>query len=205
MEISVPLNNVNTQNIYFSEKKKNVVVDGDFIKIIYSTSGFEMNGLYILLGIESMKDQLCSNWMQLPIKGFTESIVKSDAKIMYENRNSQLTSKRIITFDPYSETNLKLINKLCEIEHDIIERYILNKCKSKYPSYILKTNLLCGTIKYHSEYKEIKPKTIYPIYKTGIWGDRHITERLILKISGIWETSTNVGITMKFILLQNGY
>ena len=205
MEISVPLNHVNTQNIYFSEKKKNVVVDGDFIKIIYSTSGFEMNGLYILLGIESMKDQLCSNWMQLPIKGFTESIVKSDAKIMYENRNSQLTSKRVITFDPYSETNLKLINKLCEIEHDIIERYILNKCKSKYPSYILKTNLLCGTIKYHSEYKEIKPKTIYPIYKTGIWGDRHITERLILKISGIWETSTNVGITMKFILLQNGY
>lgn len=205
MEISIPLNNVNTQNIYFSEKKKNVVVDGDFIKIIYSTSGFEMNGLYILLGIESMKDTLSSNWMQLPIKGFTESIVKSDAKIMYENRNSQLTSKRVITFDPYSETNLKLINKLCEIEHDIIERYILNKCKSKYPSYILKTNLLCGTIKYHSEYKEIKPKTIYPIYKTGIWGDRHITERLILKISGIWETSTNVGITMKFILLQNGY
>ncbi len=187
MEISVPLNNVNTQNIYFSEKKKNVVVDGDFIKILYSTSGFEMNGLYILLGIETQKDPVSSNWMQMPV------------------RNTPLTSKRVITFDPYSETNLKLINKLCEIEHDIIERYILNKCKSKYPSYILKPNLLCGTIKYHSEHKEIKPRTIYPVHKTGTWGDKHITERLILKISGIWETNTNVGITMKFILLQDCY
>ena len=200
MEVSVPLNSVNMQNIYFAEKKKNVIVDGDFIKIIYSTSGFEMNGLYILFGIETLKDTFSTAWTQTPV------------------RSPQLTSKKIITFDPYSEINFKLISRLCEIEREIIERYILNKCKSKYPSYILKTQLLCGTIKYHSEYKEVTSKSyssqmnyhplrenIYPVYRMGIRGNKNTTERLILKISGIWETNTNVGITMKFISLQDCY
>ena len=62
MEVSIPLNKINIQNIYFTDKKKNIIVDGDFIKILYSTNIFEMNGLYILFELEK-KEQ---SWTQIP-------------------------------------------------------------------------------------------------------------------------------------------
>jgi len=60
-------------------------------------------------------------------------------------------------------------------------------------SYILKTQLLSGVIKYNSDNK-LARQSFADIYK----------ERCMLKISGVWETATNAGITMKFILLAVG-
>lgn len=159
MEVSIPLNKINIQNIYFTDKKKNIIVDGDFIKILYSTNIFEMNGLYILFELEK-KEQ---SWTQIP------------------NR-----IRRVYSFNLSSKENMDSIEQLCKIEHNIIKRYIVSNCPSKLPSYILRNQLLSGTIKYHSEYKD-----------NGKISDKIKT---ILKISGVWESPTNVGITMKFIL-----
>ena len=51
MEVSIPINFINQQNVYFVEKKNNIIVEGNFIKVIYSTDSFEMNGVYIAIDI----------------------------------------------------------------------------------------------------------------------------------------------------------
>ena len=171
MELSIPLNKINTQNIYFTDKKKNIIVDGDFIKILYSNEFFEMNGLYILFHLENtpriIQEQ---NWVQIP------------------NR-----TRKIYAFNVNSKESIETIDNLCKIEHNIIKRYIMTNCPSKTPSYILKTHLMNGIIKYNSEYKEIG-------YAGGESSPTKQYCKTILKISGVWETATNVGITMKFIL-----
>lgn len=243
MELSVPINNINTQNVFFVEKKKNIIVDGEFVKILYSTDIFEMNGLYIFVEWQTIKD-LAYN------QHFTQITNRSAAK-------------RTITINPTSIANITCIERLCRIEHEIIERYIANYCPTKTASYILKTQLLSGTIKYHSDNKFTFEEKSSPInYRTqfsntashkvtgissqaelfksnnaytGINSERNIsqqsvglrgftgyelspkinalysayyspvltTEKCILKISGVWETPTTVGITMKFILVGN--
>ena len=189
MELSIPVNNINTQNIYFTEKKKNIIVDGDFIKILYSTEIFEMNGLYILIAFDSL--QFCAF---SKTSRFSEPDLSNWTQI--SNRTTQSSLRRIFTFNIRSKINMEIIERLCQIEHDIIDRYIASNCPSKIPSYILKPQLLGGTIKYHSEYKHDDGRqnmnTPYDSRNT----------KTILKISGIWETATSVGITMKFILLN---
>jgi hypothetical protein len=201
MELSIPASNINTQNVYFVDKKKNIIVDGDFIKILYSTESFEMNGLYILVEFSTFKYMANQNWIQITT-----------------NRNAMpLIPKRTITFDPHLEENMALIERLCQIERDIVDRYIACFCNTKIASYILKTQLLSGAIKYHSEDKDMDSRTSSPknsnVNAISFTDNNYLNvsipsfqrEKCILKISGVWETATNVGITMKFILLQKEF
>jgi hypothetical protein len=128
MELSVPINNINTQNIYFIEKKKNVIVDGEFVKILYSTDIFEMNGLYIFVELQTTKNATTNQYKNVPTRN---------------------VSKRTISLNPGSIKNINCIERLCEIETEIVERYIASYCPTKTASYILKPQLLSGTIKYH--------------------------------------------------------
>ncbi len=176
MELSIPLNKINIQNIYFTDKKKNIIVDGDFIKLLYSTNVFEMNGLYILFELDKTSRQdMRQDIRQGQIQGHDQNWIQ------IPNR-----TRRVYSFNLSSKENMDSIEQLCKIEHNIIKRYIMSNCPSKTPSYILKNQLLSGSIKYHSEYKD-----------NGQISD---TIKTVLKISGVWESTTNVGITMKFIL-----
>ncbi len=46
------LEQYNENNVYFCEPTNNNIMDGRFIRIIYSTSNFVMNGLYFLINIQ---------------------------------------------------------------------------------------------------------------------------------------------------------
>ena len=256
MELSINPNNINAQNIFFSEKKKNIIMDGHFIKIIYSTNAFEMNGLYMLVEFETIKDKLTKNVLQT-------------------NCKNSSTQKCNIILNKCSIENKNLVDILCKIETDIIERYISNNCLSKSASYVLKNQFINGIIKYQTEeycieHKSLKKSLLFgnsinnQIIKTDIFNNNNICkqyfsqiaefnpemnewmyyndfsnlslcdsvenqkiytetnlinstqfefrkqndnkkfdkEKFILKISGVWETATNVGITMKFILVR---
>jgi hypothetical protein len=266
MELSVPIDLIHTENVYFVEKKKNIIVEGEFIKIIYSTGSFEMNGLYILIEVKlpnsnridtkvSHKRGLeTGNTEPLECKSenptFANAITEPWIKILHKNSNSassrcnnltddilrktyhsssrqeleestfeskermgrinvdddkvdissfalipnSRTAKHIVAFDSTSKENRSLIDKLCVLENAIIERYIAEHCPLKTATHILKNQLTSNTIRYHSGNKDI--------FKSKQNAERGGVERFILKISGIWETATNVGITMKFILLS---
>jgi hypothetical protein len=240
MEVSIPIDFINQQNIYFVEKKKNIIVEGDFVKVVYSTESFEMNGVFIAINFCTFSrgsygpapacvannvcaadgvfqftpsqcnvdvfcgehlipdnEQLDKSWTQIVNKishnrenlDYSGNRKRTDDK---DNENVKIDTsrgvKKLISFDSNSKENKTLIEKLCKFEQDIIKRYIDENCPKKTATYILKNQLMTNTIKYHSENKEIGKKL-------------NNVERCILKVSGLWETATNVGITMKFTLL----
>lgn len=172
MEISMPISNVNTQYIYFADKKKNIIVNGSFIKIIYSTESFEMNGLYIFAEFEPNQTDHLHNWKDTG-DDWIQIVGKTPAQ------------KHVLHFNPCLNSNN--IDRLCQIEFDILNRYVEMNPTHKQPVYILKNQLLSGVIKYYSENNNTGEKSA-------------AKNPVILKIAGLWETDTNVGITMKFIL-----
>jgi hypothetical protein len=195
MELSIPVHTVNPQNIYFTEKKKNIIVDGDFTKILYSTDVFEMNGLYIFIKFET------SNCPPTASRTYEDETSLKD-RAPNQNQNwiqMNRVVRRTFSINFRSTNNLELIERLCKMERNIIDRYIVNHCPSKTASYILKSQLLSGTIKYHSEYKDMTKRVDCSDDAILLGGGG--TCKTILKISGIWETASSVGITMKFILL----
>ena len=218
MELSIPANEINTRNVYFGEKRKNVIVDGNFVKIIYSTDFFEMNGIYIFTEFESMNqgkpyESIFAEERGLGLHPFAfpnvvepanERFATSDKNgewVKIVNKNSIVPPKRNIVFNVSTKSNAGLIERLCRIESEIVDRYISSNCPSKNASYILKTQLLSGIIKYHSENVIIETPSCIAETLDSKNGESTVKEKCILKISGIWETATQVGITMKFIIV----
>lgn len=131
------------KNIYFLEKKNNMIMEGYFTKIIFTNSFMTMNGVFL----------------QLPI-----------TKLNYSK------SLYFLQFDPVCHKDI--INQLSIIEKQLIQYYMLFYNVQKTPVYSLKNQLQNGSIKY---------------YKNFVGG------LLYIKISGIWENLSEVGITFKII------
>ena len=125
--------------------KNNVMNDGNFIRIIYSTHNFTLNGIYLLL---TLNDISCEKY-------YTK----------YKCNFNVLNHKDIID-------NLKII------EEDLLKK---SEIKDKIPQFKINEQLKNGNLKI---YNDIGNKTVYTF---------------ILKISGIWETQYNYGLTYKFI------
>ena len=180
MQVLIPIHSVITENVFFTEKKRNVILDGNFVKILYSTEHFEMNGLHLRTSLESSRN---------PGSGLTPS---------FENSTlfSEKTPKFVELFEPTLTHNLKQIELLCKIERDIIHHYMSLHSPHKNATYNLKSQLLSGTFRFSVEN--------YENYVSGGGGFTTVGTRrnYALKISGIWETNFNVGITVKFILID---
>jgi len=131
------------KNIYFLEKKINMIMDGYFTKIVFTNSFMTMNGLFF----------------QLPIK-----------KLNYSK------SPYFLQFDTVCHKDL--ITQMSIIEKQLIQYYMLFYKIQKTPVYTLKNQLQNGSIKY---------------YKNSVGGP------LYIKISGIWENPSELGITFKII------
>ena len=131
------------KNVYFLEKKMNMIMDGYFTKLLFTNSFMTMNGLFF----------------QLPIKKFIYS-----------------KSPYFLQFDPVCHKDL--ITQMSIIEKQLIQYYMSFHKVQKTPVYALKNQLQNGSIKY---------------YKNSTGG------LLYIKISGIWENPSEVGITFKII------
>lgn len=153
MNISIDINKIALWNIYFLEKKKNMVMDGNFTKLIYSNDYFVMNGLYIVFPIEIINFE--------------------------KNMN-----KTIIKFNPYLNQNINIIHEFAKLEQRIIEQYKNNNNYKFRSSNNLSKQLYSGTMKLYREFNLNEMKT---------------NIRYIMKISGVWETYEEVGITYKLI------
>ena len=79
--------------------------------------------------------------------------------------------------------NKDLINNLKVIEENVLKKTII---KNKIPQYKIYEQIKNGHIKIFCENNNIK-----------------FNNQFILKISGIWETNTNYGLTYKFIKINN--
>jgi hypothetical protein len=148
MNVIMNIEQYDNKNIFFCESiKNNVIHAGNFIKILYSTSYFNLNGIYLLIKLNNIK---CEK---------------------YYNKY-----KCIFDINTYKT----LVHNLKVIEENILYKINL---KHKIPQYKLYEQLKYGMIKLYNE-----------VNNTDIC--------FVLKISGIWETEINYGLTFKFIHIK---
>jgi hypothetical protein len=147
MNLFKSINQYNEDNIYFCETiKNNVMNEGKFIRILYSTHNLVLNGIYLLIHIN---DITCDKYYN-----------------KYKCNFNTLHNKDIID-------NIKTI-----------EENILKKIEiKKIPQLKIYEQLRNGNIKLFNE-----------VNKSFC--------SFILKISGIWETQFNYGLTYKFIKIN---
>ena len=192
------------ESLFFTEKKKNNIIDGIFTKILYSNPYFTMTGLYIHF-------QLCSKFLADTVFSFdgkpsmeihrsTHTYRSGVARLSGEDLPLKDTvadlslHKTYIQFDPYNEQNHFNIESLCKIETDILHIYSKMQVvpHAKTPVYGLKTQLYSGCIRAHAE------------YATGFTNEEehNIQPKFTkyIKISGVWETDQAYGITYKVFM-----
>jgi hypothetical protein len=158
MNLVLDLNNrFSIGNSHFLEKKRNIIIDGYFTKLLYTTDLFTMNGFYFLFPIE----------------------IASLDKIM---------NKHIIKFSPYSKANYQIIQDFAKLEYRIIEYYKqMNNCVKKI-SNTLSKQMYSGSMKIYRDYNSDKKQVVNTSDGQTL---------CVLKISGVWETKEDIGITFK--------
>jgi len=133
------------KNIFFCEPiKNNIMCDGNFIRILYSTKYFILNGIYLLINLHDITSE-------------------------------KFYSKYKCNFNISNHKDI--IDNLKQIEEEILKKYNTNKVAT----YKIYEQIKSGYIKI---FTDVGNKS----YST-----------FILKISGIWETPHNYGLTYKFL------
>ena len=125
--------------------KNNIMSEGNFIRILYSTQNITLNGIYIIITLNNIT---CEKYF----------------------------SKYRCFFNMLSHKDL--LDKLQIIEENILNKY---RTVDKIPQYKIYEQIKNGNIKIFNDV-----------------GNKSICS-FILKISGIWETQSNYGLTYKFI------
>lgn len=152
MNIIYNLDDVKDLNLFFSDKKNNILMEGSFTKLIHSDEFITTIGLYL----------------QCPFKVQSKSL---------------FLNKCFLTIKP--SENVDIIRKVKSIETSIMSYYKTYTQSNKTITTLLSEKLESGNIKYYSKHN-------YPNKKNNI----------VLKISGIWESEKECGITFKFIEMK---
>jgi hypothetical protein len=115
----------------------------------------------------------------------------------------ELTNSSIINdkcnFDLIINDNI--IKKLQKFENYLLDKILINN-EPKHKIYKLYDNIISGTIKFnYSDY--CLDKNSFFNNNNYNYYNNLCNNKFILKISGIWETKENIGITYKFILIKS--
>jgi hypothetical protein len=153
------------KNMFFLDTKTNIIMDGNFTKIIYSDENFIMNGIYILFPIE-------------------------------HNGIEKIMNKTQIRFNPFLQYNQLIINDFSKIEKKILEYYKqTHNCNCKI-SLLINRQMMIGFMKTNKEYGNNNKFLINENKKKS---------QYVLKISGIWETKDEIGLTYKLFEVDDNY
>lgn len=151
MNIVKRLDQYDETKVYFCESiKNNVMCEGNFIRILYSTRNVVFNGIYLLIQLND---------------------------VVFE----KYYNKYKCIFNVNSH-NL-MIEKIKIIEENILKKIAL---EDKQPQFKIYHQIKNGNIKIFSDTCNVKSNALYT-----------------LKISGVWETHLNYGLTYKFIKINN--
>jgi hypothetical protein len=146
MNILLYSNDFDISNIYFLDKKKNMIMDGVFTKIIYSNNCISMNGLYIDVPIKNIIN-----------KNNSKNIIQFDA----------ISNKEII--QKMVDIEKQLLNYYVQYFSLSYEKRETN-IQNKTIIYNLKNQIQNGSIKYYKEYEYYSQKPcLFYIKFSGIW------------------------------------
>jgi hypothetical protein len=115
---------------------------------------------------------------------YSNNLITLNGIYLYILLNDITCEKYFTKFKCYFNkiTNKENINKLKNIEENILKKY---KVENKIPQYKIYEQIKNGYLKI---YNDIENK---------------ISQTFILKISGIWETENSYGLTYKFLTSSN--
>jgi len=188
-------------NIFFTEKKKNIIIDGIFTKILYSNPNFTMTGLYIQF-------QICSKFLPDDIStdnSFVRTPITKQEQggttcvgVLTPSKDN-LAYKTNMQFNPFIEQNNTQIESICKIETHILNLYSRTQFidQTKTPVYGLATQLYSGCIRAFSidfAYDGLPSKDNESDAKRIGFLTKYI------KISGVWENDKSYGITYKVFM-----
>lgn len=173
MNIVLDISNIYLNGIFVFDKRKNVIIDGYFSRLVYSTPDFVMNGLYIKCALYKAHEIRHSN----SYNQFSALCLSSES--------STESFRSTESFDLKNSHNVTLIGSLCSIEEYVLHQYKEIKNTNKVCVYNLRNQLYSGAIKLSGSTSNY---------------ERNECIKLIAKISGIWETDNSIGITFKFQL-----
>ena len=150
MNLVKKIEQYNEQNIFFCDPiKNNIISEGQFIRILYSTDNVVLNGIYLLIQLND---------------------------IIFEKYYNKY--RCVFNINNHKD----IIDNIKVIEENILTKMNI---KNKFPQNKIYEQLKSGNIKV---FCDSIPKT---------------NNLFILKISGIWETQTNYGLTYKFTKINN--
>ena len=155
-------------HLLFLETKRNVIIDGNFTKVMYSNNDVVLNAIYL----------------QFPIVPH---------HVPYVN---------YVTFPSDDSRNQDTIQAFERIERQILQYYQTYYACQKTPVFTLSNQLQRGGFKVYRG-----------IAEDARGGDKTETgprlptyfDACTLKISGVWETHHQIGITFKFITNVGGF
>lgn len=156
MNLILNANELSLHDISLTDKKRNVVIDGSFTKIIYSNDNVVLSGIYINVPFVSLKLVNCDN-----------------------EKSLQCNSS-----DP---NNMRIIQELSKLEYQLLDYYKKFNNLHSNISTSMSRRLQSGKFKISS---------INNVYLNE-------NMKMVVKISGIWETVNEIGLAVKFVPVQN--
>lgn len=171
ININIDISQFSLMNVFFLDTKRNIIMDGNFTKIIYSNQYFSMNSIFLFFPIEILSVDTILNKRFIKYnpshsknQGLIEYVSKIESRILdyfkaYSNinvRNSTLLSKQL------NSGSVKIYH-----EHDD-HSYESTSCKSR-------------------DFSRENPI------------DDVLASTFTIKISGIWENYQEIGLTYKIL------
>jgi hypothetical protein len=170
-------------NLRFLEKKRNLIMDGDFVKLVYSDESTAINSLFFVCLIKFKPNRAD------PEGG--EDGRKSECPFGRSRTDQSECPFCTIWFSPYDSYNQVAIQQLIQYEKVLIEEYAAQTKCCKSPMFLLKNQLLSGNTRMHKIARATAGQ-----HKREV---RRKPPQILVKISGIWESHDSFGITYKFI------
>jgi len=159
MNLLIQPYNFSISNIFFLDMKENTIMNGNFIKFIYSTDMITLNGLFLDFTILEPE----------------QKIYNGKQYLFFPTDLNEENDKTIILFE---RIETELLDLFIQLQLSKNNREILNKKKI----HTIHKQLTNGMIKYYN-YSD----------------NTSVTPKYYMKISGIWETANEIGLTYKLI------
>lgn len=166
------------------EIKQNKMMSGIFTKLEYKDELMVFNGIYIAFSIENpICEQKEKVYRNVLLNRDTTSVTAEPTSKTYNEIQFNITP-----------TNYQTITQLSQIEASIIQQYI------KYIKSIkLYPYLLSQTQKKHISIKHNLYNQKFKLYNSFMDNGPNTANTFMLKISGIWEDDTHIGLTYKIL------
>jgi len=116
MNIILELYNFNRENTQYLDTKKNIIMNGNFTKIIYSDNNFTLNGIYLRcpFDIEQIDNNIQQNIIfNLENERFFNEIIKIETYILdsYKHKNNISKHPQYLLFNQITNQHIKLYNQ----------------------------------------------------------------------------------------------